>query len=117
MDLTALIGGMGFFVVGFLICIGSLGLGLGDLQNPDSGFVPFIAGSLMALLSLWDIARGFSSKSSGIQKFLSLWQGLHWGKAALLFSGTVSAIALLLPLSFGLNPVSAIIMLAGIYYG
>ncbi len=31
--------------------------------------------------------------------------------------GPVGAIAILLPLSFGLNPVSAIIMLAGIYYG
>jgi putative tricarboxylic transport membrane protein len=31
--------------------------------------------------------------------------------------GPPGAIALLLPLSFGINPVSAIIMLAGIYYG
>ncbi|SFG14723.1 putative tricarboxylic transport membrane protein [Desulfotomaculum arcticum] len=31
--------------------------------------------------------------------------------------GPVTGIALLLPLTFGLNPVSALIMLAGIYYG
>jgi putative tricarboxylic transport membrane protein len=40
--------------LGVLICIGSLRLSLGSFQNPGPGFLPFVAGSVLGILSAID---------------------------------------------------------------
>jgi putative tricarboxylic transport membrane protein len=65
--------------------------------------------------NLW---LGFSIALSPFNLFMAL-AGVVVGTAigALPGIGPVSGVALLLPLTFGMHPTSAIIMLAGIYYG
>jgi len=60
----------------------------------------------------WDIASNINNL---IYCFIGVFMGTLIG--VLPGIGPPGAIALLLPVSFGINPVSAIIMLAGIYYG
>ena len=38
--------------VGIVICIGSYGLSVGTFRNPGPGFLPFITGAILTLLSL-----------------------------------------------------------------
>jgi putative tricarboxylic transport membrane protein len=39
-------------LVGLLFCLGSYTVGLGSLANPGGGFVPFLVGAILFLLSL-----------------------------------------------------------------
>src|SRR5512134_2901245 len=70
----------------------------------------------MELLS--HLALGFSTAFSALNLFYCL-LGVFLGTAigVLPGLGPVATIAMLLPITFGLPPVSALIMLAGIYYG
>ena len=65
-----------------------------------------------------NLALGFSVALSPFNLFMAL-VGVAVGTliGALPGIGPVSGVALLLPLTFGMSPTSAIIMLAGIYYG
>lgn len=64
------------------------------------------------------LMQGFGSSLTGTNIFLAIaggFMGLFVG--AMPGIGAVTGVALLLPLTFKMNPTSAIIMLAGIYYG
>ncbi len=70
-------------------------------------------------MGFWDcLLLGWNIASNG-QNLFYCFVGVFIGTliGVLPGIGSPGAIALLLPLSFGINPVSAIILLAGIYYG
>ena len=64
------------------------------------------------------LALGFSTAATGLNLFYCLF-GVFLGTAigVLPGLGPVATIAMLLPVTFGLEPVTALIMLAGIFYG
>src|SRR5678816_153023 len=67
---------------------------------------------------LVNLAHGFSVALSPINVFLCLIGALVGTLVGVLPGvGPVATIAMLLPITFGLPPVGALIMLAGIYYG
>jgi putative tricarboxylic transport membrane protein len=45
-------GGLTWFLLGFAYCLGAIKYKLGTFQVPGPGFVPFLAGGLLALLGL-----------------------------------------------------------------
>jgi hypothetical protein len=100
MDIKSLIGGIVFFIFGVLVCIGSYTLGLGYMRKPGPGLIFLLAGSATALLSVVDIIKGFSTKGAGMKKFLSLWHGVYWGKAASILIGTLAYTLLLKHIGF-----------------
>src|SRR5215510_11541092 len=71
-----------------------------------------------ALDSLQNLWHGFGVALT-LENFLYCWVGAILGTAVGVLPGIgpVTAIALLLPLTFKMSAVGAIIMLAGIYYG
>jgi putative tricarboxylic transport membrane protein len=67
---------------------------------------------------LSNLALGFGVATSGINLFLCLIGAIVGTLVGVLPGvGPLSTIAMLLPITFGLPPVGALIMLAGIYYG
>jgi len=88
MDFKSLISGIFIFIFGILVCIGAYNLGLGNLHKPGTGLIVFLAGSVMALLSVVDIIKGLTSKGLGIKVLLSLWEGTYWKKGILILIGT-----------------------------
>jgi len=70
-------------------------------------------------MSLIDnIALGFSTAIS-VQNLLYCFLGVFFGTllGALPGIGALAAVSILLPLTFGLDPTTALVMLAGVYYG
>src|SRR5688500_20148686 len=65
-----------------------------------------------------NLALGFQT-ATGLENLLYCFIGVCLGTAVGVLPGLgpVTTIAMLLPLTFGLPPVAALIMLAGIYYG
>ena len=56
------------FLLGFAIfyCIESLRLGMGSLQEPEKGFIPFLSGVLLGCLSLVIFIKGTWGKKAGL---------------------------------------------------
>ncbi len=82
MDRRLFLGGAAFMLLGVAVSVESYRLGLGSLHKPSTGFVPFIAGSVVALLSLADVLKGLSPGKRDIKSLASIWEGLYWKKAA-----------------------------------
>src|ERR1700752_1473695 len=65
-----------------------------------------------------NLAHGFAVAFSPINLLMSLIGALVGTLVGVLPGiGTIATVAMLLPITFGLPPVGALIMLAGIYYG
>ncbi len=58
--------------VGLLICVGSVGLSLGNFHNPGPGFLPFLCGAVLAGLSFIDFFQ-FRRSSSPEQGTSPVW--------------------------------------------
>jgi putative tricarboxylic transport membrane protein len=63
-----------------LMCAGSLKLGFGSFSDPGAGFMPFLSGMFVIVLSLFDLAfsaftRWKTDKSDG-----EIWSNVHWGR-------------------------------------
>lgn len=51
-------------LIGAVFCISSIGLGIGWPNSPGSGFLPFIVGGMLILLSVGVIFEGMRAKGS-----------------------------------------------------
>ena len=72
------ISGLFWGAVGLLAIFGSLGLGLGNLGEPGSGFFSFTAGCFVCLMAFIVVLRA-SFLGHGYQaKLSSLWKGTRW---------------------------------------
>jgi putative tricarboxylic transport membrane protein len=90
-----------WFVVGTIIVIASVRYKLGSLSSPDTGFMPFLAGSAICLFSLIGLIQGTLKQKQG-EHWTPMMKGLMWQKS-LLVMGAILAYALLLkPLGFTL---------------
>lgn len=74
------------------VCIGALKLGFGSFHEPQAGFMPFLAGLLLGVLALIDLASGWMGRWKDLRENREIWSGIHWGKIiltmALLFTYT-----------------------------
>ena len=63
-----------------LVCIGGLKLGFGSFQQPQAGFMPFLAGLLLGFLALLDLASGFMDRWKAEKEDKTIWSEINWGK-------------------------------------
>jgi putative tricarboxylic transport membrane protein len=83
-----------WFIIGVFVAIYAYQLGLGRLYKPGPGFIFFLAGLLLTILSIIDIAGIFIGKyiPGKDEKEESVWLGFRWQKV-LLVLGALSAYA------------------------
>ena len=65
------------------MCIGGLKLGFGSFQQPQAGFMPFLAGLLLGFLALLDLASGFMNRWKEEKEDKTIWSEINWGKLIL----------------------------------
>ena len=91
-----------WLVCGIAICITSIHYGIGTLNEPKTGFVPFIAGLAIFIFALIGFVVSTLRQREGIQWKSPMPEGAKWGKI-LLTIGSLFAYALLLtPMGFTL---------------
>jgi putative tricarboxylic transport membrane protein len=79
MDQRNLISSMIFFLLATFVLILSLGLGIGSLNNPQAGFMPFWTGLLIIVFSI--ILFGITYRNRAIVVcWADLWRKLSWQK-------------------------------------
>jgi len=79
MDQRNLISSMIFFLLGSMLLMTSLGLGIGSLSNPQTGFMPFLISVLLLFFSLMLFFSACRDRSVSV-RLASLWRHLHWQK-------------------------------------
>ena len=65
------------------VCLGGVKLGFGSFQQPQAGFMPFLAGLLLGLLALVDLISGVIRQWQAEKEDKEIWAGIGWGKLIL----------------------------------
>jgi putative tricarboxylic transport membrane protein len=79
MDQRNMISSIVFFLLAAFVLMTSLGLGIGQLNNPQTGFMPFGASLLLIIFSL--ILFGTTYRNRAVSfRFADLWHTIHWQK-------------------------------------
>jgi len=76
-----LVSSLFWLLLSIFACIGSLRLGIGSLQKPDMGFMPFGVSVLLGIFSLTLFLRTLTKKEG--KKAESLFVGKSWGRTLL----------------------------------
>ena len=97
------ISGLFWGTIGLLAVFGSLGLGLGSLGEPGSGFFSFTAGCFVVAMALITVLRASFQKKGFQGKISSLWQGARWKRPIVLTLLILGYIVLLERLGFFLT--------------
>lgn len=72
-----------WITLALLVCIGGLKLGFGSFQQPQAGFMPFLAGLLLGILALMDLASGWMGRWQEEKEDRKIWSEIDWGKIIL----------------------------------
>jgi putative tricarboxylic transport membrane protein len=70
------------FLLAAFVLVTSLGLGIGSVSNPQSGFMPFWISLLMLAFSLILFGMAYQNRSIKVP-WADLWRKLHWQKSIL----------------------------------
>jgi hypothetical protein len=62
------------------MCVGSLKLGFGSFSDPGAGFMPFLSGMFMILLSLFDLAFSAFTRWKSDKRDTEIWANILWGR-------------------------------------
>ena len=62
------------------MCVGSLKLGFGSFSDPGAGFMPFLSGMFVILLSLFDLAFSAFTRWKTDKKDTEIWANILWGR-------------------------------------
>jgi putative tricarboxylic transport membrane protein len=74
--------GLFWLVVGIVVSAASYHLGLGSVREPGTGFLPFGAGMLLAILSLGSLFQEYRKQAQSKEP---LFRGTLWYKVILVF--------------------------------
>lgn len=134
MDQRNLISSMFFFLTAAFVLMISLGLGIGSLNNPQTGFLPFWTSLLIILFSILLFVMTCRNRSATAH-WKDLWQSVRWQKnlaalmalsvyaVALPVAGYLMATCVLMLILFGLmsmpirSAVLGAVLSSGITYG
>jgi len=83
-----------FIVLSILLCLDSVKMGIGELNNPGPGLMPFSAGILLGILSVADL---LSKTSSGPKGEENRFKEVKWGRLLLIII-TLIAFTVFLPI-------------------
>lgn len=101
------ISGFIWLFLGLIICVMSYRIDLGEAGSPGPGFIPFLTGCLLILLSFIFLVKSFLL-STDSRREKNLWKGLRWDKPLLVVIALFAYI-LLLPV-FGYLVVTLLFM-------
>lgn len=79
------IGALFWMAIGGYVSIKAYFLGVGALHQPGPGFIFFVAGLLLMLLSLIDLAATVLKKAPREKEEKPIWGDIRWGKILLVF--------------------------------
>ena len=91
------------FAFALLVCLGSLKLGFGTFSQPAAGFLPFLSGLLLGMLSLIDFISGVLVHWEADKKDAGIWSSIHWKKLLSTLVILVLYIGLLPKLGFSIG--------------
>jgi putative tricarboxylic transport membrane protein len=69
-----------WLILGLAITFGSYEMGLGTLNRPGPGFLPFWCGGLLVGLSVLVFVKGMLSPRGAVRMLQGLWGGTRWYK-------------------------------------
>ena len=72
--------GFCWLALGIASIYGSLGLGVGSMQEPGSGFMACLAGGFICLMALVILGQSFLRGVGFQAPLLALWEGVNWRK-------------------------------------
>jgi hypothetical protein len=78
------LGSLFWFVLGIAAVYGSLDLGLGEMGQPGSGFLTFVAGSFVALMAVIVFVQSYRGDPAAQRRVGELWKGVKWQRAILI---------------------------------
>jgi hypothetical protein len=77
-----------WFLFGVIVIIGSIPYGLGSLHRPATGFVPFLTGFAICILSGIGFIAGTKRQRKG-EKWKSAFKGLTWHNPLIAFAAII----------------------------
>lgn len=114
MDQRNMISSMVFFLLAAIVLMTSMGLGIGLLNNPQAGFMPFWASLFTILFSLILFGTTYRNRAVTV-RIADLWHKLHWQKNAMAIA-VLTIYTLTLP-SVGYLVSTSILMMILFYLG
>ncbi len=72
------LGSLFWLAMGLISIYGSLLLGLGNMREPGSGFLSFLAGCFICIMAVVVLGQSFIQGQEGRAKLASLWEGVNW---------------------------------------
>jgi len=84
-----------WILLALYVCVTSFKLGLGDLQSPGPGFMPFLSGGIMCLLGFIILLMEWKNKKGVLG-----WATVNWGKIIIILIGIILYATLLQKLGF-----------------
>ncbi len=72
------LGSLFWLAMGLISIYGSLQLGLGNLREPGSGFLAFLAGFFICIMAVIVFGQSFLKGEEVRAKLASLWEGVNW---------------------------------------
>ncbi len=78
------VGSLFWFILGAAAVYGSLDLGLGEMGQPGSGFLTFVAGCFVALMAVIVFIQSYRADPAAQRRVSELWQGVKWYRAILI---------------------------------
>jgi putative tricarboxylic transport membrane protein len=82
--------------LGIFQCLESISLGLGNVMEPGTGFMPFVMGLVVIGLAIALFLESYFAVKKGTPQKLSLWSDVHW-RRVFLISLIMLVYAILLP--------------------
>ena len=102
--------GLFWILLGGAITISSFFYGVGSFSTPGPGFITFLAGAFLTILSALLFFSSARSKGGG-ESVRSLWEGRQTGKAFYILALLVAYMFLVTPLGFFLSTFLLLVLL------
>jgi hypothetical protein len=109
MDQRNMLSSMIFFLIAAFVLILSVGLGIGSLSSPQTGFMPFGISLLMIVFSLVLFGTAYVDRSIAV-RWKDLWKNVRWRKNLPAAAGLFLYV-LILPLAGFLIATCALMMM------
>lgn len=100
-----------WLLIGFYVCLHSCSLGIGKPSSPGQGFIFFLAGAGLSVLSVLHLLGTFLKKPREDVATKSVWSGLKWQRILLVLLGTVAYLFFFNLLGFFLSTLLFMILL------
>ena len=81
MNVRDVTSGLFWLTISVLVCIESTRSGVGTINVPGPGFLPFWAAVVLGTFGIILVGTALLNKGQGRRGILELWKGVAWGKA------------------------------------